>query len=201
MAVRADRIVPGVVPKRTSDAKKSGKRRAMKVGTAGTRKGTATHKPTRIPDGFVLVIDTREQRPLFDGRNDIPVEHRVLHDGDYSVSGYETLIIVERKKLSDFLSYVGKERVTKTIPKLCRLSAARFAALIIEEDERKLDGPFTHSKLTGEHVRAFLLSCRVRYGIHVYISKDRAALERFVLDHCVKAWSIIQEEGAHNVEQ
>lgn len=201
MAVNADRIVPDVAPKRARNTKKSGKGKTIKGATISTREGATTHKLTYIPDGFVLVIDTREQQPLFSGRDDIPVEHRVLHDGDYSVSGYETLIIVERKKLSDFLSYIGKERATKTIPKLCRLSAARFAALIIEEDEQQLNGPFRHSKLTGEHVRAFLLSCRVRYGIHVYISKDRAALERFVIDHCVKAWSILREEGARHVEQ
>lgn len=153
-------------------------------------------KPTRIPDGFVLVVDTREQQPLFIGTHpNLPIIRHALPDGDYAVQGYETQIVFERKKLSDFLSYVGKERKAKTEPKLARLSQARFAALVVEEDEPKLAGPFKYSHLTREHVRAFLLSCRARHGIHVYINKDRESLERFVLDHAIKAWLILQAEA------
>ena len=217
MAARPDRLgLPGPATPRPETGDPAKPKRAAQPRRGGcTKKQPASqartplpYKPTRVPPGFVLIVDTREQQPLFVGSHHgepgeqvrppghpgLVVERGTLHDGDYAVKGCETTIVFERKKLSDFLSYVGKERRTRTEPKLARLARARFAALVIEEDEKKLAGPFRYSRLTGEHARAFLLSCRVRHGIHVYVSKDRAALERFILDHAIKAWLVMQEE-------
>ena len=141
-------------------------------------------KPTAIPDGFILVIDTSEQRPLFiERQQDLVVKHQKLVTGDYSIAGFENSVCVERKMLSDFDSFIGRERIAKTIPKLERMRSMVWSALVIECSERKLFGKRKYGKLTGEHSRGFLKKCRVQYGIHVFISDKRAELERFILDH------------------
>jgi ERCC4-type nuclease len=64
---------------------------------------------------FTIVIDTNEQKPFFSGRNapkGIPIIRDNLkpHGGDYSVLGYESRIIIERKEAHDFLTSITSER-------------------------------------------------------------------------------------------
>jgi len=146
-------------------------------------------KDTVIPDGFVMVIDTREQIPLFVGKDKYKfnIERYALKNGDYSVKGYENLICIERKMVSDFFGYLGKER-DKTCEKLERMSEYYFKALVIEADEEMLYAPQEFTTLTKEHVRGFLKSIRVRYGMHVYCNSKVEYIERYVLDHLTYAY-------------
>jgi len=60
-------------------------------------------KPFRIPEGFVMVRDTREQKPLFaDPPEGLQVITGTLLHGDYSIRGFETKFAIERKQMSDF---------------------------------------------------------------------------------------------------
>jgi ERCC4-type nuclease len=143
-----------------------------------------TWKPTALLPGFVLVVDTNEQRPLFLERQpDLIVHRHELITGDYAIKGYEEMACVERKMLSDFDAFMGKERERKTIPKLERMREMVWSALVIEASELDVFGPRRHGRMTGEHARGFLKKCRVQYGIHVFISTERAELERYILDH------------------
>ena len=73
-------------------------------------------KPFVFPQGFVLVIDTRERNPLCTAVKGLTVCRDTLKDGDYSIRGFEDRFAVERKQVSDFFSYIGRER-KKTIRK------------------------------------------------------------------------------------
>ena len=162
-------------------------------------------KGTIIPDGFVLVQDSNEQHGLFEiGTHDgLVVAQKALSkpqwreagaEGDYTVQGYESKIGIERKVASDLVSYIGRER-KKTDAKLARLAhmAANggFAALIVGLDESRLEKQLRYTQITPEHVRGFLVKCRLM-GIHVYCSKDRGRLRRFVLDHTTKAFKVLK---------
>lgn len=142
--------------------------------------GPYQFKPTPIPDGFTLVIDTREQHPLFQSPPaGLDIISKALSDGDYSILGFEDEVFVERK-CDDLYPYIGRDR-KRTEEKLERIALFGFRALIIE-----LDDPFQvpmNTQITPEMVRGFLKACRVKYGIHVYWSKHRDDLERFILDH------------------
>lgn len=159
--------------------------------TVGVRK-THTKKPTRfkwkptsIPDGFILKIDTREQSPLFlptPPKGLVVVRDTVQH-GDYTILGFEDKVGIERKQVSDFFTYVGKER-DRTIRKLTQIKELDFAALVVEADEEEVLSPYQlYSTMHPEQIRGFLRSLRVRYGVHVYFNSNRSALERWVLDH------------------
>ena len=149
----------------------------------------------RIPKGFVLAIDTREQLPLFASvpPEIIPRQHVTLEHGDYSIIGYETRVTIERKKLSDFYSYIGAER-KRTRVKLAALSKMDFAALIIEASESDLNRKFGYGKLTPAHAHGFFVSLRVRHGIHLYISPIREKLEQFVIEHLLKWWEVYNKK-------
>ena len=158
-----------------------------------SKKPVTGFKPTKIPKGFVLLIDTREQKPLFTSPPDgLEVVRGALATGDYSVIGFEDRVCVERKQLSDFDSFMGTERIAKTIPKLRRMGDMDWSALVIECHEAKLFGKRRYGKMTKEHARGFLKKVRVGYGVHVYWTKDRQKLERYVLDHLCYVYEMLK---------
>ena len=148
-------------------------------------------KKTKIPKDFALIVDTREATPLF---TRIPpgltIISRSLKHGDYSILGFEDKVCIERKQTSDFLSYIGSER-QRTKKKLIAMDGMLWKSLVVET-ENPYDLPY-YSKLTVEHVRAFLISAKIRYGMHIYWSKSKEDIQRYVLDHLVKCYNILRE--------
>lgn len=151
-------------------------------------------KPYKIPPGFVLIKDTREQLPLFeDPPAGLIIVTATLHHGDYSVRGFEDRIGIERKQMSDLYSYVGKER-EKTVRKLEKLSRLDFAALVVEASFEDLKVPYSFSsRITPEMIRQFIVSVNVRYNVHVFCDRDRRNLEQYIVDRCLKYYKIQRE--------
>ena len=160
-------------------------------------------KPFVFPDGMIVVRDTNEQLPLFVGKEYkdlkqtvkpliIPGERR-LGPGDYTLKGFESDIMIERKMESDFYTYIGKER-EKTVKKLRCLAGYKFAALVIEGmNYDDLCCQSFYSTRTPEHVRGFLTSINIRYGIHFFCHRDRGIIERWCLDRMIKFYRLMRE--------
>jgi ERCC4-type nuclease len=154
-------------------------------------------KPITFPDGFIMVIDTREQEPLFRRPpKGLVTVRQTLHNGDYSIKGFEDVFAVERKKISDLYSYLGKES-KRTIEKLKRLREFEWAALVVEADEATVlqtsPDAAIFGKMHPEAIRARLVSIEVRYGLHVYYNKSKRSVERWVLDRATKFYRIKRE--------
>ena len=154
-------------------------------------------KPFNLPEGFVLVQDTREQKPLFGRPQDgLEVVTDTLHYGDYSVRGFETMFTVERKQISDFYSYIGKERV-RTVKKMEQfkeiVSCGGFVGLVIEASECDVLSGYIMSRVSPEVARQALVSFEIRYGVHCYYSNYRKDIERWVLDRAVKFYRVMRE--------
>jgi ERCC4-type nuclease len=154
-------------------------------------------KPSVIPQGFILIQDTREQRPLFTNPIDgLEVITRALPYGDYSIQGFEDRFAIERKQVSDFYSYIGKER-ERTTRKMeqfrTMVSAAGWVGLVIEGSEADLLTGYVMSMVSPETARQALVSFEVRYGVHVYYSRSRKEIARWILDRAVKFYRIARE--------
>ena len=153
-------------------------------------------KPFRYPEGFVLVQDTREQRPLFKDDTVVPYITKTEKNGDYTNQGQTSRIPFERKQISDLYSYIGKER-DKTIAKMQQfkwiIESGGFVSLIIESTEEDVLFGNQFSQVTPEMVRHALVSFQIRYGIHVYFSNDRDYLRRYILDHAIKFYKVLRE--------
>ncbi len=143
--------------------------------------GNCELKPHKIPDGMIVVIDTREQNPLWLPKpmKDLVITRGTLQNGDYSIRGFEDKFAVERKE-NDLFAYLTSER-EKTKGKLERLRSYDFRALVIEFQECELFMPHLYTSVSPEVVRQSLVSFEIKYGIHVFYG-DRSALERKVLD-------------------
>lgn len=153
-------------------------------------------KPVKTPPGFILLQDTREQKPLF---GDEPyVSTATLTRGDYSIKYFDDLFTVERKQLSDFYGYIGRERYRTTSKmEVFRDMIARggWAGLAIEATEADLLTGYVMSKVPPEVARQALVSFEVRYGVHVFYSRSRHDIARWILDRAIKFYRI-QMEGA-----
>jgi ERCC4-type nuclease len=149
---------------------------------------------------MVLVVDTREQRPLFtEPIEGLEVVTAALPHGDYSLQGFTDRFAVERKQVGDFFGYIGKERerTTKKMAEFKEMIRARgWAALVIEASEADLLAGYTMSRISPETARQALVSFEVRYGVHVYYNRSRADIERWVLDRAIKYFKIQREVKA-----
>ena len=145
-------------------------------------------KPHVIPEGMIVKIDTREQQPLWLPRppKDLIVVRSTLHNGDYSIGGFEGQFSIERKK-ADLFAYLTSER-EKTKSKLIRLLPYEFKALVIEYEEGELYEPQMFTDISPEVIRQSLVSFEIKYGIHVFYG-NRQALERKVLDWMIYYWN------------
>jgi len=147
-------------------------------------------KRFKIPPGFKLVIDTREQKPLFrNPPDDLIIVSKGLKHGDYSLVGYEDKIAIERKR-EDFWSYVGIDR-SRTINKLEAMSEYLWAALVIEGDPFRI--PPQCTKLTKISIWDFFKSLSIHYGIHVFWG-NRNIVEWYVLIHLVYCFNFFKKK-------
>ena len=151
-----------------------------------------TLKPFQFPDGFVVVVDTREQLSLFEAAEGLIVEKKKLDHGDYSVLGLEDKICIERKRISDLTSYITSDR-ENTIRKLDAMKDMMWKALVVECEEIELFLPKQFTSVPPEVFRQTLVSWRLRYNLHTYFSGDRRRIEMYVLDHLIKFYKIVRE--------
>lgn len=154
-------------------------------------------KPFKFPEGFCLIIDTREQLPLFETPIDnLDIIHRKVEYGDYTIKGFESSFAIERKQISDFYSYIGRER-NKTVEKMRQFREIRkaggFVMLAIESSEEDILFGHMYSQLSPETARQALASFRIRYGVHIYCNRDRKEIERTILDCAIKFYKVMRE--------
>ena len=151
-------------------------------------------KDVNIPRDFTLLQDTREQKPLF---KDQPfIESATLTRGDYSVKYFEDVFTVERKQLSDFYGYIGRERYRTTAKMETfrdMISRGGWVGLAIEASEADLLTGYVMSKVPPEVARQALVSFEVRYGVHVFYSRSRRDIARWILDRAIKFFRIQME--------
>ena len=86
-------------------------------------------KPVDFWKGSTIICDTREQKPyVFSGE---PVVVSGLRTGDYSVSGMEHLVCVERKSQGDYWGCLGKSR-KRFVAELERMKEIKWSLVVIE---------------------------------------------------------------------
>lgn len=147
----------------------------------------------KIPQDFILVIDTREQDQLFKRpMKGLVTVRDTIPAGDYSVRGFETEIVIERKSLNDLYgSMFGDwEREGAKLEKIAR---CKRKWLLIEGTEDEVLSYQQFSTVHPNSMRGRLVSVQIRLGIPIYYAKTRSDAERFVLDTLCKYYRIKRE--------
>ena len=131
-------------------------------------------------NGFVIAIDTREQRPY-----DFPgAEVKTLPTGDYSIVGLENLVAIERKTKRDAFNSWGQGRA-RFRREWERLTTFDYAAIVVEDSVSGFLRRPPHSKMNPRSAMCSLLAWSVKYRVPVFFADDRAhgqALTRKLLE-------------------
>ena len=150
-----------------------------------------------FPEGFVVVVDTRETDPLLfradRPRKNVPMIRKTLAYGDYSVLGFEECISVERKKAGDLYTCLGKER-ERFKKELEKLQHYERRWLLIEDSEEEVLQPQDYSQMHPNAIRQSLVSIEVKLFIPVHYSKNKTNSEIWLLDRLVKYYKWKREE-------
>ena len=148
----------------------------------------------KFPEDFILVIDSREQAPLFLDHppKGLVMVRDTLEVGDYSIRGFEGKIAVERKTIPDLLNCLGNDR-ERFKRELEKLQGYEWRAIVVEGIESDLFQFHDFSLMHPESVRQSLVSINIRYGVQFYFNFKREGLERWILDHLIKFWKVKRE--------
>ena len=142
------------------------------------------HNITRQVPKPIVLIDTRERYP-FDFRrfkNWIGGQKsQALKAGDYSVEGMETLLILERKTLTDLITTVIQQRM-RFFKQCEKMTKYRWRALLVEASYEDIKTPYDQDEYnTLAHPNAVsgtLDALEARFGIPViYTSLYRPLAE------------------------
>lgn len=147
----------------------------------------------RFPEDFILVIDSREQTPLFLDHppKGLVMVRDTLEVGDYSIRGFEGKIAVERKTIPDLLNCLGNDR-ERFKRELEKLQGYNWASIVVEGAESELYQYQDFSLMHPESVRQSMASIEIRHNVHFFYGR-RADIERWVLDRLIKFWKVRRE--------
>ncbi len=133
---------------------------------------------------FKIIRDSREKKGngwnFRASSNCSGMEVRKLDTGDYSIDGYEHLIMIERKSITDLWHSLVQDR-ERFMREMERAKEIPARYLIIEGGLKDvLDGIF-YSKVSPEFILASLVSLQIKYGVHViFTSKRTDVSQRYV---------------------
>ena len=133
----------------------------------------------------VLLVDTREQRPL--QFSHLPAESATLYTGDYSVRGLEEVFAVERKSLADLAGSLTRER-DRFMREMHRLRGYRFPYLLAIGDDMELSRLIAQGRLKLHQVEHSLRAIQSRYGVHVERAYTEEQAARMVETWAFCAW-------------
>ena len=149
----------------------------------------------KFPEGFIVIIDTREQLPLFIERppKGLVMVRDYLEVGDYSARGFEKGgITIERKTVPDLLNCLGNDR-DRFKRELEKMRGYEWGAIVVEGTEANLYQYHDFSLMEPESVRQSVASIEIRYHVPFYFGKTREEIERWILDRLIKFWKVKRE--------
>jgi len=129
---------------------------------------------------FKIIRDTREQKGkgwIFRASTNCDgMEIEKLDVGDYTVKGYEDVLMIERKTLGDLWNTLGNvESYKRFLREMERAKNHKMKYIIIEATLAELDrgyywyvrGKKTKSKISPKNIHAKLISLQVKHNVHV----------------------------------
>ncbi|MGN0851839.1 MAG: ERCC4 domain-containing protein [Kiritimatiellia bacterium] len=156
--------------------------------------------------GFAIIEDTREQTPLdFTRATDIPTVRQKLDTGDYSATGFENIVTIERKNPEDLVSSVILDRA-RFERELKRMREGGFKLCVIycEATYADIAAGAYRGRSNPKSVLGSLDAFAARYGVptlfcsHPVYNIPRSPRIRWEA-LCARASRLNRQEMAHRI--
>ena len=135
---------------------------APRIPVLAERGGTQLKTPKPV-----LLVDTREQRPLDCSRFAgwfAGIEKRTLKLGDYSIAGLEDECVVERKDLPDLAHSLATDR-SVFVSRLRRMAGYSHRLLVITAALSQVKSPYAFSAVDPNRITQSLIAVLVGTGV------------------------------------
>ena len=116
-----------------------------------------------------ILIDSREQLPY---QFSVPTKTATLKTGDYSISGAENLIAIERKTADDLIGSITKGRA-RFERELARGKGLEYFALVIESSLMDLSNGHYRSLMKPKAAIQSLMAFSIRYNLPIFFAESR----------------------------
>lgn len=158
---------------------------------------TTDTRPIVCP--FTILVDGREKAPYrFTGlradstqkKRPIVVEWEWQHlkTGDYTISGMQSIVCIERKSLADLYSTLGQHR-DRFEREHQRMAEFKRSMVVIEASwDQILNHPPPQSRLNPKTILRTSESWYMRYGVPWFAMEDRRLAEIHTFRSLEKAW-------------
>ena len=133
-------------------------------------------KKEKVP--FTLVIDTREQTPLYFSAG-VPTVRKGLHTGDYSIVGFEDEFTIERKSADDLVNTLihDRERFGKEMK---RMQSFQFRRVVCTSSLETIRQGFYHSRANSNAVLALVHTFEIEYNVPFVFASSPDEAARYV---------------------
>jgi DNA excision repair protein ERCC-4 len=128
-----------------------------------------------------IIIDTREQTPFLFAGYPVSIRRDGLEAGDYSVSGFERRIALERKSLDDLLGCLTHDR-ERFERELARMRGYDVAMVVVESPLIALRQHRYKSRMDPEAAEQSWKAMMQRFMVPFHFAADRADAELFTFD-------------------
>lgn len=164
---------------------------------------------------FTVIVDTREQAPFrFLGIDDdqtrqpliVPlITDQALSTGDYSISGLESALTVERKSVGDFASSIthDRDRFESEMERMrMMVDVGGYAAVVIEGDWNELLYRYPErSRVSAKCISRTIASWSIRYRVQFWPCMNRRHAELWTFRLLSMFWRQKQREREEKAQQ
>jgi len=131
-----------------------------------------------------IIIDTREQKPLWTKNNAYTkIIRKKLDVGDYSLVGFENKIALERKSAGDLFCTLGAGH-KRFKAELFKAHDLDYFAIIIEDSYTNiLNKNFKNSfqsKMRGYVITSILFTIHLKYKVPVFFTNSRSESKKVI---------------------
>jgi len=148
---------------------------------------------------FKICVDSREQAPFhflnIDPWSIVPLVTDVaLATGDYSISGLEDRVTIERKSISDLCGSItaGRERFEREFERMALMARhplIGFAAVVVEGELSEVCRHVAEkTRLSTDSLLGTVNSWSIRYGVHWFFCPGRRFAEIETLKLLYQFW-------------
>lgn len=154
----------------------------------------------KLKKAFTIVVDSREQLPYAFNSPGVTTIRRALAEGDYSLDGFEKVVVVERKSLEDYATSLCGDR-ERFLREIERMQAIPHRLIVVEGSIDDILGWRYRSGIHPNSIIGGTIALFVDKGTPVVFCGDRQIACRFTEGYLKRVYQKIIHESDEEIRE